>query len=305
MLDANQKFAGAEPKFSQELTQIDLMKTLSWYAQNKDNKDAQKYASDYFKKKYKLNVLDVLKTKSPTFGFLCRIISNGGSLVGKDFEWFTTEVEDIKKRISEKVEVEPSSSNTPLANIATSLHESMNKLFFAINSSKTKDVKRLMRVFSSHFQTIRRNIVSQLDMKHFNLEDERVKKWSEDEITIIKDPIHSDKLDQLIAEFNKLVDFVASAKFTTLVSEIRSSEKGMFHEDTKFMNAVVSEVGHNTSIPTYAFHRIFDLIKNKNISYNRLESQITRLIKSHMHNEIVNLFSEFMSAAESLSNRNT
>jgi len=123
MLDANQKFAGAEPKFSQELTQIDLMKTLSWYAQNKDNKDAQKYASDYFKKKYKLNILDVLKTKSPTFGFLCRIISNGGSLVGKDLDWFTTEVQDIKKRIEERVEVEPSVIKTVVPNIQDRIRE--------------------------------------------------------------------------------------------------------------------------------------------------------------------------------------
>ena len=50
MLDANQKFAGAEPKFSTELSQIDLSKALSWYAQNKDSKDSQKYASDFFKK---------------------------------------------------------------------------------------------------------------------------------------------------------------------------------------------------------------------------------------------------------------
>jgi len=49
MLDANQKFAGSEPKFSTELTQLDLSKTLSWYAQNKDSKDSQKYASDYVK----------------------------------------------------------------------------------------------------------------------------------------------------------------------------------------------------------------------------------------------------------------
>jgi hypothetical protein len=37
------------------------MKSLSWYAQNKDSKDAYKYASDYFKKKYKLKVDDVVK----------------------------------------------------------------------------------------------------------------------------------------------------------------------------------------------------------------------------------------------------
>ena len=37
--DANLTFAGQEPKFSTELTQTDLMKSLAWYAQNKDKND--------------------------------------------------------------------------------------------------------------------------------------------------------------------------------------------------------------------------------------------------------------------------
>lgn len=123
MLDANQKFTGAEPKFSSELSQIDLMKTLSWYAQNKDSKDAQKYASDYFKKKYKLNVSDAVKSKSPTFGFLCRIISNGGSLTGKDSEWFNAEVEDVKSRISEKKVVDTTTVKTNVINIQDRIKE--------------------------------------------------------------------------------------------------------------------------------------------------------------------------------------
>jgi len=115
MLDANQKFAGAEPKFSTELSQVDLMKSLSWYAQNKDSKDAQKYASDYFKKKLKLKVDDVIKTKSTTFGFMCRILSNGGSLSKKDQDWFDSEIEDVKNKLSSKVvDIEkPTKTNVP------------------------------------------------------------------------------------------------------------------------------------------------------------------------------------------------
>jgi hypothetical protein len=123
MLDANQKFAGAEPKFTEQLSQIDLMKTLSWYAQNKDGKDAQKYASDYFKKKFKLNVSDVLKTKSTTFGFLCRIVSNGGTLTGKDLLWFDAETEDVKKRLTEKVDVEPITTKVHVPNIQDRIKE--------------------------------------------------------------------------------------------------------------------------------------------------------------------------------------
>ena len=85
--DANMIYAGTEPKFSAELSQLDLMKTLSWYAQNKDTKDAQKWACDFLKKKHKLDVSSVIKNQSPTFGFVCRIVSNGGVLSTKDQLW--------------------------------------------------------------------------------------------------------------------------------------------------------------------------------------------------------------------------
>lgn len=101
--DVNVVFSGQEPKFTAELTQIDLMKTLSWYSQNKDSKDAQKWAADYFKKKYKItSVSELLKSRSSTFGFLCRIITNGGTLSAKDSVWFNEEIEKIQKELKEK-----------------------------------------------------------------------------------------------------------------------------------------------------------------------------------------------------------
>ena len=51
MIDANTIFSGQEPKFSAELSQLDLMRALSWYAQNKDNKASYKYSCDFPKKK--------------------------------------------------------------------------------------------------------------------------------------------------------------------------------------------------------------------------------------------------------------
>ena len=100
--DANLAFAGQEPKFSIELTQTDLSKTLAWYAQNKDKNDAFKYACDYFKKKLKIDASSVLKSKVATFGFVCRILSNGGSLPIKNQIWFDAEIEDIKKALAKK-----------------------------------------------------------------------------------------------------------------------------------------------------------------------------------------------------------
>ena len=94
--DANMIYAGTEPKFTAEVSQIDLMKSLSWYAQNKDSKDAYKWACDFLKKKHKLDVSSVIKNQSPTFGFVCRIVSNGGVLTTKDQTWLDGEIENLK-----------------------------------------------------------------------------------------------------------------------------------------------------------------------------------------------------------------
>ena len=85
-----------EPKFSGELSQSQLTQALNWYAQNRDSKDATKYASDYLKKKYKITGLDALKTVPTTFGFLCRIVSTGGVLDGSNATWFDEIVNKIK-----------------------------------------------------------------------------------------------------------------------------------------------------------------------------------------------------------------
>ena len=85
-----------EPKFSGELTQTQLTQALSWYAQNRDNKDAQKYATDYFKKKLKVPVPDNLKSQASTFGFVCRILSLGGVLNETNLKWFNETIENLK-----------------------------------------------------------------------------------------------------------------------------------------------------------------------------------------------------------------
>jgi hypothetical protein len=106
-LDVNAIMTGGEPKFSAEVSQTELTKALSWYSQNKDNKDAQKYASDYFKKKLKLNVTSVLRQQSSTFGFICRIVTNGGVLNEKNQIWFNDEIEKIKASLNQPQEEPP------------------------------------------------------------------------------------------------------------------------------------------------------------------------------------------------------
>jgi len=86
-----------EPKFSGELSQSQLTQALSWYAQNRDSKDAIKYASDYFKKKLKIPAPDGLKSQASTFGFICRIVSMGGGLSGSNATWFNDTINKLKQ----------------------------------------------------------------------------------------------------------------------------------------------------------------------------------------------------------------
>ena len=104
--DANLIFAGSEPRFTVELTQTDLSKTLAWYSQSKDKNDAFKYAAEFFKKKYKLNISSIIKDKPTTFGFICRIVSNGGILPEQSQIWFDQEIEKLKLELDNTEEPE-------------------------------------------------------------------------------------------------------------------------------------------------------------------------------------------------------
>jgi hypothetical protein len=91
-----------EPKFTKELTKVELSQTLNWYTQNRDKKAALKYATDYFKKKLKLSAESTLKKEPSTFGFICRIVTNGGQLSPKDVEWFNGEIDRIKSELKKE-----------------------------------------------------------------------------------------------------------------------------------------------------------------------------------------------------------
>ena len=96
ILDANIAFSGHEPKFSIEITPLQLSQTLNWYSQNKSSKDSLKYAVDYFKKKLKLSLNeDQKKVVETTFGFVCRIITHGATLPEKNQIWFENFVRRI------------------------------------------------------------------------------------------------------------------------------------------------------------------------------------------------------------------
>jgi hypothetical protein len=125
--DVNDLFAGAEPKFSVELSQSNLMQCLNWYSQNKDKKDAFKWACDYFKKFHKIDASSVLKNKISTFGFICRIVTNGGILAGKDRNWFDDEIEKIKRELKKPVTQTVAATPVPIVNIQERIRDKANE----------------------------------------------------------------------------------------------------------------------------------------------------------------------------------
>jgi len=95
--DANLHFSGSEQKFigsTTELSKMDLIVALNWYSSNRSANDAENYAELFFRKNLKYT--NPLKNIHPTFGFICRIISNGGIIPEKTKLWFDSEVEKIK-----------------------------------------------------------------------------------------------------------------------------------------------------------------------------------------------------------------
>ena len=126
--DANLIFAGQEPKFSTELTDSDLMRALSWYAQNKDKSDAFKYACDYFKKKHKLDASNAVKSEISTFGFVCRILTNGGSLPTKNQIWFDGEIDKIKERLANPIVEEEPAEPKVVINIQDRIKEKASEI---------------------------------------------------------------------------------------------------------------------------------------------------------------------------------
>ena len=76
--EIQEKVSGAEPKFQgKELSNIEMVQALNWYANNRDNKTSLKYANDYFKKMKKEVSQSAIASAVATFGFLCRLKTNG------------------------------------------------------------------------------------------------------------------------------------------------------------------------------------------------------------------------------------
>ena len=102
ILDANVVFSGQEPKFSIELSKTQLILALNWYSQNRTSKDAEKYVTDFFKRRLKKDIGVIAKDCTSTFCYVCRIVYNGGMLSVKDQIWFDNEAKQVEDKLNVK-----------------------------------------------------------------------------------------------------------------------------------------------------------------------------------------------------------
>ena len=123
-LNANDIFAGSEPKIERQLEKVDFLRLLNWYSQNKDFKDSQKWAAEYFKKKLKQSIsAGQLKGCQTNFGFICRMVSNGSILEPKDQVWFENQIKTIQQIKEEKEIVAEVVESKPTVNIQDRIRE--------------------------------------------------------------------------------------------------------------------------------------------------------------------------------------
>lgn len=106
------KILGSEPKpKGQVLDNAALGRILNWYATNKDSKDAVKYAKEYLTKQ-KIKFSGTALTGTPRqFGFICRVITNGGIVNDKDRAWFEEKLASVVSK-TEPDEVSASEGTT-------------------------------------------------------------------------------------------------------------------------------------------------------------------------------------------------
>lgn len=91
-------FVGDEPTWGDPKQEISLMRSLSWYSNQKDWKDSKKYTLDYTKKNgYSKDIIEKLSEASEdlykNLGFVCRMIMRGADLDRK--EWIDSRIKEI------------------------------------------------------------------------------------------------------------------------------------------------------------------------------------------------------------------
>lgn len=108
---------GGEPKFTAEVvSETDMSQALNWYSQNRDTKQAIKYINDYLKKNKIKVAADIINRQVPTYGFICRMKTNGAVLSEKYETKFQDFIEGMKSAVSKPV-VEKVEEKKPVVSI--------------------------------------------------------------------------------------------------------------------------------------------------------------------------------------------
>lgn len=107
-----------EPSFTEKMTSSQVMDSLNWYHENKENKDAQKYLSD-FAKKFKIKGKLNTGKSYLTLAWLCRLKLNGND-TGYDDEYFRTE---LSKLFVEEKTIVVDTKETPTITIQDRIRE--------------------------------------------------------------------------------------------------------------------------------------------------------------------------------------
>lgn len=110
--EIEEKMTGAEPKFTnKELSNGEMVQALNWYAANRDVKQSLKYAQDYFKKNKKSVSQQAIASQVTTFGFLCRLKTNGANFSESQEYSFNRYISYIDNHVEVKIDEEKPKTN--------------------------------------------------------------------------------------------------------------------------------------------------------------------------------------------------
>lgn len=127
----NQKYWGDEPKFQGEVSNVEMMRSLSWYNYMCTINDAKEYILDYLKKNNRNEEIKKIKTVSDHFipttaAWLCRMSSRGVSLDEKQISFIENRLmQTINKSPKQNKEIV---SDRPVVSIQDRIKEKTSEL---------------------------------------------------------------------------------------------------------------------------------------------------------------------------------
>jgi hypothetical protein len=93
-----------EPKFDKPLSNLDLIKSLNWYHENKESREAPKFVADFMKKNKIEGKIDSSKV-SPTLGWLCRLNFNGNDIGESSLKFIRDSIPKVLEKTKVVVDV--------------------------------------------------------------------------------------------------------------------------------------------------------------------------------------------------------